>query len=85
LTLDASILQPQVCGRHVYWLSRPRTTDQRGLLARWEPGAEWVEILTIGGDERLRADAGPPRCVNGVLNVLTTAAGTTRLWLLPNP
>ncbi|HET8642064.1 MAG TPA: hypothetical protein VFM37_08995 [Pseudonocardiaceae bacterium] len=85
LTLDASVLQPQACGRHVYWLSRPRTKDQRGALARWAPGADRVELLTPGNDERLRADAAPPRCVNGVLNVLTTAAGDTRLWLLPTP
>jgi len=85
VTLDDSVLQPLVCGRHVYWLSRPRAADQRGVLARWAPGAEWVELLTIGGDDRLRADAGPPRCVNGVLNVLTTVSGTTRLWLLPTP
>lgn len=85
LTLDALVLRPQACGRHVYWLSRPRATDQRGVLVRWAPGADQIEVLTPGNDERLRADAAPPRCVNGVLNVLTTVAGRTRLWLLAAP
>lgn len=85
LTLDHTTLQPQVCGAHVYWLTRARPTDHRGSLARWTPGTNWIEILTPGDDERLRTDVSPPRCVNGVLNVLTTAAGSTRLWLLPGP
>ena len=84
-TLDHTTLQPQVCGAHVYWLTRARTTDHHGSLARWTPGTDWIEILAPGNDDRLRADASPPRCVNGVLNVRTTGAGTTRLWLLPNP
>ena len=84
-TLDHTTLQPEVCGTHVYWLTRARPTDHRGVLARWTPGADWIETLAPGNDERLRADVSPPRCVNGVLNVLTTAAGAARLWLLPNP
>jgi hypothetical protein len=81
LTLDASVLELQLCGRHVYWLSQPDISGQRGALARWAPGAERIEVIPFG-EERLAA---PPRCVNGVLNALTTASDTTRLWILPNP
>ena len=84
MTLDASVLQAHVCGRHLYWLSQPGLPAQRGDLLRWAPGADRVERLTIGGDG-LRHAAAPPRCVNGVLNVLTTVDGARRLWLLPSP
>lgn len=82
LTLDASALDAQVCGGHVYWLGRLRGPEHRGELTRWAPGAAHVETLPVG--EQLDA-ASPPRCVNGVLNVVTTVAEVTRLWLLAAP
>jgi hypothetical protein len=85
VTLDASVLAPQVCGSHVYWLSRPGQPDQRGELTRWSPGSAVIETLPLDG--QLDA-ASPPLCVNGVLNVLTTPAapaGTTHFWILTAP
>lgn len=62
LPLDATALDVQVCGRAVYWLSRPRYPDQVGELVRWRPGEDRVEVLDGAGR------SWPPRCVNGVLN-----------------
>ncbi|MBW4721896.1 hypothetical protein [Saccharothrix obliqua] len=80
LTLDTSVLNVHRCGGHVYWLSNPGNTDRRGELARWTPGETTVEVL---GDV---TGATPPRCVNGVLNVLFHGVdGVPRLRTLANP
>ncbi|CAL9572884.1 hypothetical protein SUDANB95_04832 [Actinosynnema sp. ALI-1.44] len=74
--LDTTVLDAEVCGRHLYWLSRPRYPDQLGEVVRWRPGADRVEVLDTGGP------AWPPRCVNGALAVPTAGP---RLLVLAEP
>ncbi|GAA0256155.1 hypothetical protein GCM10010492_66310 [Saccharothrix mutabilis subsp. mutabilis] len=74
--LDTTVLDAEVCGRHLYWLSRPRYPDQLGEVVRWRPGADRVEVLDTGGP------AWPPRCVNGTLAVSTAGP---RLLVLAEP
>nr|BFE54065.1 hypothetical protein GCM10017745_74920 [Saccharothrix mutabilis subsp. capreolus] len=76
VALDTTVLDAEVCGRHLYWLSRPRYPDQLGEVVRWRPGADRVEVLDTGGA------AWPPRCVNGTLAVSTAGS---RLLVLAEP
>jgi hypothetical protein len=81
LALDTLVVDVHSCGGHVYWLSKPGNADQRGELARWTPGDNRVEMLSVGST----GNASTPRCVNGVLNVVTYGVGPPQLWILPNP
>ncbi|MET0135882.1 MAG: hypothetical protein ABW215_20065 [Kibdelosporangium sp.] len=81
IALDNFVLDVHPCGGHVYWLSKPGNDDERGDLNRWVPGESRVEVLTIEPG----ANSSPPRCVNGVLNMVTYGTGSPRLWILYNP
>jgi hypothetical protein len=81
IALDTTVLDVHPCGGHVYWLSKPSNASQQGELARWTPGQTKVEVLSVGDG----GAASPPRCVNGVLNVVTYGVGVPQLWTLPNP
>jgi hypothetical protein len=81
IALDATVLDVHACGEHVYWLSKPSNADQRGELVRWTPGEARVDTLSVGP----AGSAAPPRCVNGVLNVVTYGPGAPQLWTLTNP
>jgi hypothetical protein len=81
IELDSTVLDVHACGGHVYWLSKPVNSSQQGELTRWTPGDTRVEVLGVGES----GAASQPRCVNGVLNVVTYGAGSPQLWILPNP
>jgi hypothetical protein len=81
IALDATVLDVHTCGGHVYWLSKLGNADQRGELVRWTPGEARVDTLSVGP----AGSAAPPRCVNGVLNVVTYGPGAPQLWTLMNP
>jgi hypothetical protein len=75
IELDSTVLDVHACGGHVYWLSKPANQ-----LARWTPGETHVDMLSVGDS----GEASPPRCVNGVLNVVTYG-DSPQLWILPDP
>ncbi|ALG08327.1 hypothetical protein [Kibdelosporangium phytohabitans] len=80
LILDANAVNVHTCGGRVYWLSQAVGAERLGQLVRWAPGQTRVDVLEI--DE---GSASPPRCVNGVLNVVTHGADRPRLWTLAEP
>jgi hypothetical protein len=82
VALDTTVLDVQVCGSHLYWLSRPRHPDQLGDLVRWRPGEGRVEVLDTGGPA---GDTWPPRCVNETLNAVIAGKAAPRLLVLANP
>jgi hypothetical protein len=81
IALDVTVLDVHPCGGHVYWLSKPTGSNRQGELTRWTPGQTKVEVLSVGDGDA----ASPPRCVNGVLNVVTYGSAAPQLWTLQNP
>ncbi|MCE7003961.1 hypothetical protein LWC34_14140 [Kibdelosporangium philippinense] len=80
ITLDTTALDVHACGGRIYWLSKPTGADQKGELVRWTPGDNKVQVLKVG-----TGSASSPRCVNGVLNVVTYGEGQPQLWALNEP
>lgn len=58
ITLDSSVVDIEVCGTSVYWLSGA------GGLVQWRPGETRVEVWDL-------PDAKTLRCVNGALSAVT--------------
>ncbi|SMC72225.1 hypothetical protein [Kibdelosporangium aridum] len=79
ITLDATALDVHACGGRIYWLSKPTGAEQKGELVRWTPGDNTVQVLQVG-----MGSASPPRCVNGVLSVVTYGE-RPQLWALDEP
>ncbi len=82
VALDTTVLDAQVCGRHLYWLSRPRYPDQLGDLVRWRPGEDRVEVLDTGGPP---GGTRPPRCVGGALSAVTAGKEPPSVLALVDP